>query len=96
MLALTIGAIPGHVEPDAVLAAVYTEHRAYLHSDLPVGAVPEGYWRYDPEVPADLRGDDVPAYPAVDNAEARTAHDALEHRRRAWLLRNPPPSMRPN
>lgn len=87
MLALTIGPEPRGGEPDEVLERVYHLHRDRLDRE------PWGYWRFDPDVPDELRAE-RPVLRRVhdDTHRERRERDrrseaqaALERRRAAFL-----------
>lgn len=93
MLALTIGPDPRCTEPDYVLGAVYRLHREGLLADCRPGTRPWGFWRFEPEVPDDLRAErprlhrvpaDLEAEPREREVES-AAEAALECHRREWL-----------
>ena len=93
MLALTIGPDPSRTESDYVLRTVYRLHRERLLGDCRPGTCPWGFWRFEPEVPDDLRAErprlhrvpvDLEAEPRAGEL-ASAADAALERRRREWL-----------
>lgn len=90
-LALTIGPRPTTWAPelcDAMLAAAWASFGPALIADAPAGSMPWGFWRFDPEVPDELR-DHLPAlHPVGDTDRVRAERDDLHRRRAAWLAKH--------
>ena len=78
MLALTIGPDPRNGESDDVLEAVYELHRDRLLADCAPGTRPWAFWRFEEDVPADLRAE----RPALRRDEGDGDHEYGEHHRR--------------
>jgi|SRR5829696_844100 len=78
---LVIGPRPFGGEPDYVLAALYREHAQREGADPSWWA----FWRFDPGVPAELRGERPPLYPPEDGERVRRERADLELRRAKWL-----------
>jgi len=84
-LDLTLGPHPTRGEPDRTLALVWQHHRERLLEDQPR---PWGFWRFEPEVPEELR-EQRPVLVPVDDGqdhEAIRRERELEAARRAWLV----------
>ena len=86
-LDLTLGPHPTRGEPDRTLALVWQHHRERLLEDQPR---PWGFWRFEPEVPEELR-EQRPVLVPVDDGqdqedEAIRRERELEVARRAWLV----------
>lgn len=84
-LDLTLGPHPTRGEPDRTLALVWQHHRERLLEDQPR---PWGFWRFEPEVPEELR-EERPVLRPVDDgdpAAIRAEREHLEAARRAWLV----------
>jgi hypothetical protein len=85
-LALTLGPNPTRGEPDRVLALVYAHHRERLLEDQPR---PWGFWRFEAEVPEELREQRPVLRPVDDDQDheaIRAEREHLEARRAAWLV----------
>jgi hypothetical protein len=86
-LDLTLGPHPTRGEDDQTLEAVWWTHRERLLEDQPP---PWGFWRFEPDVPEELREERPVLRPVDDDqdheATIRREREALEARRAAWLL----------
>lgn len=86
VIALTIGPTPGRSTPtDKTLRAAWEAAAAYLLVDCPPDRRPWAWWRFEPGVPQELRGERPTLYPVEHAGRMRVESHGLEVHRAAWL-----------
>jgi hypothetical protein len=89
VLALTVGSLDDAI-PEAVLRAVWESEREFLLATSADVAELQGFWRFEPGVPAELRAELPALYPVGDAERVERARAELRTRRRSWLAEHAP------